>query len=495
MNFASLIDAHDAEVAALVGPGGDIGYGSLRERSSRLRGGLAAHGIGQGDRVAIVAVNSPLFVEALLAVLGTGATAVPLNPLSPPAELQREMSHAAASAVVAGPTGARSVGRLDAKFLESVLVFAPSAAELTGASSLEELFEHEPAAVADVPGDHEAVVLFTSGTAGASRGAALTHHNLLVNHEQVLAADPEAVLPGDRVLAVLPFFHVYGLNVVLGLALRVGAAVVIEERFDPDRTLETVSRHSVSVLAAGPPVWNAWAQLDAPQPALAGLRIARSGAAALPIATAERLEREHGVLVAEGYGLTEASPVVTLPLRDQVRHGSVGHPVPGVEVRLVDEEGRDSLVGDPGELWVRGPNVFSGYLGDDAPQVVDADGWLHTGDVAVLDDDGWLFLVDRLKDLIIVSGFNVYPNEVEAVLVEHPAVAQAVVVGVPDASTGEAIVGHVAALAGHTVEEADVLEFAAERLPRFKCPRRIDVHDVLPTGLAGKTPRRLLRPQ
>ena len=495
MNLASIVSGHPPDTVALIGRTGETTYGDLVDQVARLRSGLVERGVRRGDHVAVIAANNELFVTALLAIVGAGAVAAPLNPANPPAELARELDVLQPTAVIAGPAGARSLAGIDPGALANVKVIGVaegSAPDGLGTVSLVELAGGGARPVIDVADDDPAIVLFTSGTSGVPRGAVLTHGQLLVNHEQVLAADPNGVVPDDVVLGVLPLFHVFGLNVVLGLTLRVGATLVLDERFDAERTLELLARHAVSVVAAGPPVWNSWAALPHPHPALAGLRRALSGAAALPRATAERFEALHGVGIREGYGLTEAAPVVTMPPADQYRPGSVGRPVPELQLRLVDDEGEDAFVGDPGEVWVRGPNVFAGYL-DGGPSCIDDDGWLHTGDIAVMDDDGWLWLVDRLGDLIIVSGFNVYPAEVENVLDAHPAVAAVAVVGEPDDRTGERIVAHVEAAAGALIEEHELLFFAAERLPRFKCPVRIDVHDALPAGATGKTLKRLLR--
>ena len=493
MNFAELVHRHPADSVALIGRTGSTTYGQLADQASRLRHGLSNAGVREGDRVALIAANNELFVVSLLAGLGLGAAVVPLNPATPAYELERQLRAADVVAAIAGPTGESVLREVSAELLGGLrLVAVPPGSAVPGARSLVELAGEGSTDVVDVRPDAPAVVLFTSGTSGEPRGAVLSHANLLVNHDQVLAADPEAVVASDVVLAVLPLFHVMGLNVVLGLSLRAGASVVLEERFDPGRTLDTMESTRVTVVAAGPPLWTAWSQLSSASPALARLRRARSGAAALSVTVARAMREVHGVSVSEGYGLTETSPVVSIAPGEEVREGSIGKPVPGVELRLVDDDGEDALVGDPGEVWVRGPNVFAGHL-DEGPSPIDRDGWLHTGDVAVADDDGWLYLVDRIKDLIIVSGFNVYPSEVEDVLVQHPAVAAAVVVGAPDPLTGERIVAHVVARPGVVVEEEGLLAHVADHLPRFKCPARIDVHEELPAGMAGKTPRRLLR--
>jgi long-chain acyl-CoA synthetase len=248
------------------------------------------------------------------------------------------------------------------------------------------------------------------------------------------------------------------------------------------------------VVPGAPPMWTAWATLPGiPADAFAGVRLATSGASKLPDETAATMARRFGLVVSEGYGLTEASPVVTTSVAGP-KTGSIGRPLPGVDVRLV-EDGEDALLGDSGEIWVRGPNVFAGYWGD-AEATADAltpDGWLRTGDIAVADDEGNLWIVDRSKDLIIVSGFNVYPAEVEEVLVEHPGISAAAVVGVDSPYSGEAVKAYVVTEPGHSLEEDGVADFCATRLARYKCPTKVMFVDELPQGLGGKVLRRQLR--
>ena len=207
------------------------------------------------------------------------------------------------------------------------------------------------------------------------------------------------------------------------------------------------------------------------------------------------MAERYGLAVKEGYGLTEASPVVTTGLGVDAPVGSVGVPVPGMEVRLVDLSGEDVLVGDAGEIWVRGPNVFGGYWEDEeaTARILDPEGWLHTGDLAVVDDDGFIYLVDRIKDLIIVSGFNVFPAEVEEVLLEHPAIEAAAVIGVPHPYTGEAVRAYVVARSGFSIEEDDVIDFVAGRLARYKCPNKVTFVEEIPVGLGGKVLRKALK--
>jgi long-chain acyl-CoA synthetase len=297
---------------------------------------------------------------------------------------------------------------------------------------------------------------------------------------------------------VLPLFHIFGLNVVLGLALYAGGSVALVERFDPVSCAEVVREHGVTVVAGAPPMFEAWATARGiPAGTFGRVRLAASGGAPLPERVAEAFEDRFGIPIWEGYGLTEAAPIVSTSLvGGEPRRGSIGVPLPGVDVRLVDAEGEDALSGDPGEIWVRGPNVFPGYWHDEqaTATALTSDGWLRTGDIAVADDDGYLYIVDRAKDLIIVSGFNVFPAEVEEALLEHPGVTAAAVVGVDHPHTGETVTAYVVTEPGQHLEEDEVIEFTADRLARYKCPTKITFVETLPQGLVGKVLRRALRP-
>jgi long-chain acyl-CoA synthetase len=398
---------------------------------------------------------------------------------------------------VVGPRGRDSFAGVDrmAVALERVLV--PEGVRLDAAEPFEELFGGEPAPVVARDAGADALLMFTAGTAGPPKAARLTHGNLLANLEQVQAHPGLAVRPEDVALGVLPLFHIFGLNAVLGLALHAGASVVLVERFDPVSSLEVVRDHKITVVAGAPPLFSAWAALPGADPAaLSSVRLAVSGGAPMPDEVADAFRARFGRPVWQGYGLTETAPIVSSSLvGGEPRKGSIGLPMPGIEVRLVDAEGEDALAGDPGEVWVRGPNVFPGYWQDEeaTAAVLTEDGWLKTGDVAVTDDDGYLYLVDRAKDLIIVSGFNVFPAEVEEVLLEHPGIARAAVVGVEHPYSGEAVKAYVVPEGGRHLEEDEVIEFCAERLARYKCPVSVSFVDEIPQGLVGKVLRRALR--
>jgi long-chain acyl-CoA synthetase len=463
--LASATRAPDA--VALVDAQGPTTYGELETRAARVAGALRADGVGPGDRVAIEGDNTIPFVVSYLGTLRAGAVAVPLNPHAPEAEVARELAA-----------------------VEPAVVLRPPRDGTDNA---------EPAASVERHPDDTAVLLFTAGTAGAPKAAMLTHGNLASNIRQVLDHPGLALTDADVGLGALPFFHVFGLNAVLGIGLAAGASTVLLPHFDATAAVRAVRDHRATVLAAVPAMYHAFCELDddaAPPDSFASVRLAVSGAAALGEELFDAMRKRFDVIVYEGYGLTEASPIVTTSAigRREPVPGSIGPPLPGVDVRLVDADGTDVLPGDPGEIWVRGPNVFPGYWRDpDATARALTGGWLRTGDIAVADDAGELSLVDRAKDLLIVSGFNVYPAEVEEALFEHPDIAEAAVVGEPDPRTGEAIVAFVVPEAGHQLDPDELLAHCARSLARYKCPTRVEVVEALPRSFAGKVLRRELR--
>ena len=469
MNLASaLLGGVRPERPVLLGPDGTTlsTAADLRSDVERAAGAIAA-GTAPGDRVALVLPNVPEFVVGYLATLLAGRIAVPLDPNAPAAELDRQRSSVAPSLQldVASVRGLVATGQ-------------PLDASTTSAAA-----------------GTTAVCLFTSGTAGAPRAAQLTHGSLLANIEQVQRAPGLALRPDDITLGLLPLFHVFGLNVVLGLSLHAGAALSLVEQFHPLDAARQAQAVGATVVAGVPAVYDAWlATSDVPADAFASVRLAVSGAAALATSTQERFRERFAVTIHQGYGLTEASPVVTSSVGLPQKVGSVGKVISGLEVRVVDEDGDDVLRGDAGEVLVRGPSVFLGYFEEPeaTAKVLDADGWLHTGDLAVTDDEGFMYLVDRAKDLIIVSGFNVYPAEVEEVLSEHPAVKEVGVVGVPHPHTGEAVKAFVVLEPGATVHEETLVTWCLDHLARYKCPAKILFVDELPRNVSGKLLRRSL---
>jgi long-chain acyl-CoA synthetase len=342
-------------------------------------------------------------------------------------------------------------------------------------------------------GDDLAVLLFTAGTSGRPKGAMLTHAALRADIDMLLALDdPPPAVPEDVVLVVLPLFHIYGLNAVLGPAAAVGATCVLVDRFDPRESLDLVREHGVTLVAGAPPMYQAWLRVPDGMDVLRGVRLLTSGGAPLPAAVFDAVAERTGGPVWEGYGLTETAPVIATTLAShRAKAGSVGRPLPGLEVRLV-EAGADVDDGDPGELWVRGASVFAGYWPDGAGGP-DADGWFNTGDVAYADADGDLHLVDRRREVILVSGFNVYPREVELVIDAIPEVAECAVVGIPHDYTGEAVRAFVVLHSGAVLSSEAVLAHCARQLARFKCPTSVVVVDELPHSATGKVAKGRLR--
>ena len=497
MNLATIIDGHPDDAVALISRGQRTTYGELRRQVGELRGGLTRLGVAPGDRVAIASANNWLFAVSYLATLGVGAIVVPLNPASPASELQSQLATAGARLLIAGGAAVNNVASLDRSALALTDVIVPAGSESDGAQSIETLFGANPWPVVNSDDGDLAALMFTAGTAGSAKAAMLSHGNLHANIEQVQAHPGRRVTPDDVVLGVLPLFHIFGLNVVLGLTLSAGGSVLLVERFDPASALESIRTHGVTLVSGAPPMFEAWTSLPgATGDELRTVRLATSGAAPLDESVAAAFERRFGQPLRQGYGLTEASPVVTSSLPEGPnKPTSIGVALPGVEIRLVDEEGEDALVGDSGEIWVRGPNVFSGYWQNDeaTAAALTPDGWLQTGDIAVADDEGFLYIVDRAKDLIIVSGFNVYPAEVEEALEEHPSISQVAVVGAAHPHTGETVKAFVVPVSGRLLEEDEVIDYCATRLARYKCPTKVMFVESLPTGLGGKLLRRALR--
>jgi len=491
VNLATIIDGHPAERPALICSGRTTTYGELRDQVTRFRGGIASLGVGDGDRVALLLGNNPHFVVAYLATVGLGAIAVPLNPTSPAPEIEAELTTIDPTVVIVERQSAGTFGAVDRAQLESLRSVVSTDHPDGDILEFDDLLAADPIEAIDVADDHVAVLMFTSGTAGAPRAAMLSHGNLAANIRQSLTADGH-VNGDDVIYGVLPLFHIFGLNVVLGLGLDVGATILLVQRFDPATAAQSILDRGVTVVPGAPALWGAFAHFDELDPAtFAGVRLALSGASRLPLTVGRQMLERFGLEIREGYGLTEASPIVTTSTGAPSRPGSVGRALSGVELRLVNVNG-DALVGDVGEVWVRGDNVFLGYYDDpDATAaVLSDDGWLMTGDMATTDDDGYLYLVDRSKDLIIVSGFNVFPAEVEEMLATHPEVVEAAVVGVAHPHTGEAVKAYVVVTPGADTDEETLIEYSLDHLARYKCPSKVIFVDELPRNASGKVLRR-----
>ena len=496
MNLACIIDGHPDASTALISHGRTTTYGQLRRQVAALRAEFVALGLRRGECVALLCGNTPYFVVSYLAAVGVGAVVAPLNPTSPAPEIEKELAVVQPAVVIIEPAALATWERIPSDVRHGVrTVMATEGHGIEGAHTLDEVFAGDGSVDSvDVDPSTPAVYMFTSGTAGSPKAAVLTHGNLLSNIEQATAV--ENMSPSDVTFGVLPMYHIFGLNVMLCNTLAVGASIVLIQRFDPVSTIETLRERGVTVMLGAPSIWMALNQLlDVPADAFAKVRLALSGAAKLPEQVIHSLSNRFGLRVLEGYGLTEASPVVTTSIDMPFTPGSIGRPVPGVEVRIVDENGDDAFVGDSGEIWVRGPNVFAGYLNDPeaTARVLSPEGWLRTGDIAVADEDGHIFMVDRAKDLIIVSGFNVFPAEVEEVLTAHPDIVDAAVVGTAHPHTGEAVRAYVVLRPGTHLDEDTVVDHCRAHLARYKCPSKVLFVDQVPRNMTGKLQRYSLR--
>ena len=500
MNLADLVReaaSRTPDKPALLYRDSSMTWAELEGHVAATAAGLAALGLEPGDRVAIQLGNTPGFVVSYFGALRGGYVAVPVNTSYTASELDHVLGDSGAAAVICTRSAAATMLALrdDVETLRHVVV-SDAAEAPEGTTSLDAVGARGAGQAAAAPergGDDLAVLIYTSGTSGRPKGAMLSHRALLANLDQCLEITPPVVQPDDVVLLVLPLFHIYGLNPGLGMVARTGATGVLVERFDPVDTLGEIARRHVTNVVGAPPMYVAWSMLPDLSEAFASVRLLVSGAAPLPATALSSILERTGQHVFEGYGLTETAPVLTTTLMSEVaKPQSIGKPIPGVELKLVDEGGDEVEEDDAGEIVVRGANVFSGYWPDgrDGP---DAQGWWATGDVAYADRDGDLFLVDRRKELILVSGFNVYPREVEDALLRHPDVREAAVIGIPHPYTGEAVKALVVVRPGAQLSADDVLAHAATMLARFKCPSAVEFVDELPHSATGKVSKGRLR--
>jgi long-chain acyl-CoA synthetase len=349
-------------------------------------------------------------------------------------------------------------------------------------------------------GTDTAVILYTSGTTGQPKGAELTHANLSTNVE-IVATDLIQVGPDDVIFGGLPLFHSFGQTCGLNTAVSVGACLTLVSRFAPDKVLEVLERDRVTVFEGVPTMYVALlgavsGATDRAAYDVSALRVCVSGGAALPVEVMRGFEEAFGCMILEGYGLSETSPVASFNHPDRERKaGSIGTPIRGVELRVVDPLGADVPPGEVGEIAIRGHNVMKGYWRrPEATTEAIPDGWFRSGDLARLDEDGYFFIVDRRKDLIIRGGYNVYPREIEEVIYEHPAVAEAAVIGVPDAALGEEVGAAVVLKPGSTATPEDIQEYVKGQVAAYKYPRRVWLADALPKGPTGKVLKRAIRP-
>lgn len=483
-----------ADKPALIdGPTGrSLSYGQLDAGVRSLAGGLRASGFGRGDVLALMAPNMPEYAVVFHAVALAGGAVTTINPTYTEREIHHQLVDAGASIFVTVPPLLDLVRRAAIGTKASSIYVLGQA---QGTRSLNELFGPALAEQAPVQDDDIAVLPYSSGTTGLSKGVMLTHRNLVSNIVQTLG--PCALSPDDVYIAVLPFFHIYGMQVLMNCGLAVGCTVITMPRFDLEQFLALHQKYGATRSFVAPPIVVALAKHPlVDRYDLSSVRQIFSGAAPLSAELAREAGARLRCEVVQGYGMTELSPVSHLTVPGRAKSGSSGVTVPNTECRIVDPiTGEDLGSNADGEVWVRGPQVMKGYLNN--PQAtrdtIDADGWLHTGDIGHFDTDGHLYVVDRLKELIKYKGFQVPPAELEALLLTHPAVADAAVIGLPDDEAGEVPAGFVVLKPHQKVGATELMRFVAGQVASYKQLRHLAFIDAVPKSASGKILRRVLR--
>jgi acyl-CoA synthetase (AMP-forming)/AMP-acid ligase II len=467
-------------------------YGALATSVRRLAGGLIARGFAKGDVLALMAPNCLEYAVIFHGVAMAGGVITTINPSYTEREVHHQLIDAGAKFLIAVPAclavasaGARETG------VQEILAIG----EVDGVPSFSELFGDELERQVPVSGNDLVALPYSSGTTGLSKGVMLTHRNLVANIQQFTSA--AELTDADVVDAVLPFFHIYGMQVLMNCGLSVGVTIVLLARFDMLQFLGMHQKYGITRSFVAPPVVVALAKhpvVDSYD--LSALQVIMCGAAPLSAELTAAAQARLGVEIVQGYGMTELSPVSHMTPLGRNCLGSAGVTAPSTESVIMDPVTGESLgVDHDGEVWVRGPQVMVGYLNNPTATAatIDADGWLHTGDIGHFDADGNLFIVDRLKELIKYKGFQVPPAELEALLLTHPAVADAAVVGLPDDESGEVPAAFVVLKADHTATGDEIVAFIAERVAYYKQIRRITFIDVVPKSASGKILRRELR--
>jgi long-chain acyl-CoA synthetase len=471
-----------------------ITYRQLFERACALSAALRSTGdLQTGDRVALFLPNIPEFVISYYAVVRLGGIAVSLNTMFKRDEVNFILNDSGAKLLITTPNLLEQVP--EAKAIPSVkTILSTAAADREGVRSLSDAIASTPGTSPRANlGEHDgAAILYTSGTTGKPKGALLTHGNLIsnvyaTNHHTKMAVE-------DKLICYLPLFHCFGQNFIMNAAVNAGATLVLHERFLPDEIFQSIKSNGVTMFFGVPTVYSRLLNLPDLEEKLGSVRYYFTAAAPMTVEIARRWLERTGATIYEGYGLTETSPFASYNHDLAYREGSVGSPIENVEMKIIDAEGRELPPGELGQIAIKGPNVMRGYYRrpEDTAEVI-CDGWFLTGDIGRVDDEGYFYLVDRAKDMINVAGFKVWPREVEEIIIEHPAVLDVAVIGVPDRDAGEAVKAFVVAKPGAGVTGEDLIQICRNRIANYKAPRLVEFVDSLPRNPAGKILKRELR--
>jgi long-chain acyl-CoA synthetase len=484
---------------AILFEGRRVSYRELDARANRIANALVTLGIVPGDRVAVHLDNRPEFIEVYQGVMRAGATLVPTNVMYTAAEMEHIVKDSGAVVLFVRSELAPKVLGIRERLPELRHIVEVCGHASSGTVDLESVTKSAADVRPPVTVDPSALafIQYTSGTTGKPKGAMVTHANVLAVIDNMMDAPGTIDAREDDVmLLVLPLFHAYALNLAMNRAFLGATPFVLVSRFETEKIVELMARHRVTTFYGVPPMYFAFVNtpgLDKYD--VSSLRMAFSGAAPLPVVILERFKAWTGVEISEGYGLSETAPTLCSNASGAVnKPGTVGPAIPGVQIRLVDDHDVDVAPGEVGEIIARGPNVFRGYWNREA-ETAEAmrGGWFHTGDLARIDADGYYTIVDRKKDMIIVSGYNVYPIEVENVLLRHPKILDAAVIGVPDEYQGESVKAVLVLRPGQTIEPKEITDYCREHLAAYKVPRHIEVRTELPKSATGKVLKREIR--
>lgn len=515
LNLASVFEdsaRQYPEKTALVCGTTRLSYSQLSQAVNRIANGLTAAGIGRGDNVALSCPNLPYFPMVYYAILKVGATVVPINVLSTGREIAYYLNDSDSKAYFCFQGSAELPmaeegfkGYQGADLCEHfwVMMAEPEASSsVPGTETLSQLMAGQSAEfdIALTNSDDTAVLLYTSGTTGTSKGAELSHSNMLMN--AIVTREVMVFCSDDVHILTLPLFHSFGQTVQMNAGLSVGSTLVLIPRFSAEAVFSALQQESGTIFVGVPTMY--WALLNYEDPdgrfnmekIVERLRLGVSGGASLPLEILHGMEEKYQIPILEGYGLSETCPVATFNhLTKERKPGSIGTAIWGVEVQVVDEQGKPLATGQVGEVVIRGHNVMKGYYGkpEETAAAIRNNGWFHTGDLARMDEDGYLFIVDRVKDMIIRGGFNVYPREIEEVLMSHHSVSLASVIGVPNDQHGEEVKAFIILKEGESPTEQELIDWCKEQMAAFKYPRLIEFRESLPMTATGKILKKVLK--